>query len=65
VLDSAIPSSTLKCKQNAICYHPVHQAVAAGMIRIAKVDSKQNLVGMLMKPLAATLLREFITHILY
>ncbi len=63
VLKSTIPSSTLKCKHNAIFYHQVHEVVAAGIARIAKVDSKQNLADMFMKPLADTLLHEFINHI--
>jgi hypothetical protein len=65
ILNSTVPSSTLRCKHNAICYHRVREAVAAGNIRIAKVDTKQNLADMFTKPLLAYLLHELITRILY
>jgi hypothetical protein len=50
ILNSTVPSSTLRHKHNAICYHRVREAVAAGIIRIAKVDTKQNLADMFKKP---------------
>ncbi len=50
ILSSTVPSSTLRHKHNVVCYHRVHEAVAAGIIRITKVDTKQNLADMFTKP---------------
>jgi hypothetical protein len=65
ILNSTVPSSTLRRKHNAICYHRVRETVAAGIIRIAKIDTKQNLADMFTKPLPAYLLHELIIRILY
>jgi hypothetical protein len=43
------PESTLKKKHNAIAYHRVREAVAAGTVRIAKEDTKTNIADMLTK----------------
>ncbi len=65
VNNSTIPSSTLKKKHNAICYHRVREAVAAKVIRIAHVPTGQNLADMLTKPLGGCKLHEFCKKILY
>jgi hypothetical protein len=44
------PESTLKKKHNAIAYHHVREAAAAGTIFIAKEDSKTNIAYLLTKP---------------
>jgi hypothetical protein len=44
VFNSSIPQSTLAKKHNAICFHRVREAIASGMIRVAKVQSEFNLV---------------------
>ena len=46
-----IPESPLKKKHVAICYHCVREACATGVIRIAKEDTKSNLIDMLAKNL--------------
>ena len=43
------PESTLKKKHNAIAYHRVREAVAAGTVHIAKEDTKTNIADMLTK----------------
>jgi hypothetical protein len=43
------PESALKKKHNAIAYHRVREAVAAGTVRIAWEDSDTNLADMLTK----------------
>ena len=64
ILNSIVPSSTLRCKHNVICYHRDREAVAAEIIRIAKV-TKQNLeYNMFTKPLPAYILHELIIRIL-
>jgi hypothetical protein len=51
IINSTLPCSTLKKKHNAIAYHKVREAVAAGFVRIAHVCSKQNRADILTKPL--------------
>jgi hypothetical protein len=58
VKNSNIPSSTLKKKNNSICYHRVREAVASNILCIAYVSSAQNLVDMLTKPLSGCKLHE-------
>jgi hypothetical protein len=65
VQNSTIPSSTIKKKHNSICYHRVREAVAAGIIRIAHIPSKENLADMFTKPLPAFLLHILAQRILY
>ena len=47
ITNATVPSSTLKKKHNAICYHRVHEAVAAKTVRITYIPSGQNLADML------------------
>jgi hypothetical protein len=49
VTNTTQPESTLKKKHNAIAYHRVREAVAAGTIRVAKEDSDTNIADMLTK----------------
>jgi len=51
VINSTFPCSTLKKKHNAIAYHKVREAVAAGFVKIAFVPSKDNQADILTKPL--------------
>ena len=46
-----IPKSTLMKKHNAINYHPVREAVAAGILRMGKEDGEMNLADLLTKVL--------------
>jgi hypothetical protein len=63
--NTTIPSSTLKKKHNAICYHRVREAVAAKVIRIAHIPTGQNLANMFTKSLGGSKLHEFCKRILY
>jgi hypothetical protein len=65
VLNSTIPSSTLKRKHNSIAYHRVRESIAESMIRIAKVHSKKNLADMFTKPLPAVDLWTLVRKVLY
>ena len=65
VLNTTLPSSTLKKKHNAIAYHRVREAVAAETIRIAKVSSEKNVADLLTKPLPGPKLHAFAQMILY
>jgi len=51
VLSTMVPSSTLKKKYQAICYHCVRECVAANIIRFAHIDSIDNIADVLTKPL--------------
>ena len=54
VMNSTDPSSQLKKKHLGITYHLVQEAVAAGIIKIYHIDTKDNLANPLTK--AVTLL---------
>jgi hypothetical protein len=51
VLNTTVPSSPLKKKHNAIAYHRVREAIAAGVIRFAHVPSTENIADVMTKPL--------------
>jgi hypothetical protein len=49
VKNVSIPDSTLMKKHNAINYHVVREAVAAGILRVGKEDGETNLADLLTK----------------
>jgi hypothetical protein len=49
VKNVSIPESTLMKKHNAINYHAVQEAVAAGILRVGKEDGEMNLADLLTK----------------
>ena len=51
VKNVSIPESTLMKKHNAINYHVVREAVAAGILRVGKEDGETNLADLLTKVL--------------
>ena len=51
VLNSSRPESTLQKKHNAINYHVVREAAAAGILRVGKEDGNTNLADLLTKVL--------------
>ena len=65
VINSRSPESMLKKKHAAINYHRTREAVAAGVIRIAKEDSATNLADLLTKCVSGPTLRELISRILW
>jgi hypothetical protein len=54
VTNTSLPSSSLKKKHNAIAYHRVREAVAAGIVRVGHVRSWVNIADILTKPLGTT-----------
>lgn len=60
ITNASVPTSTLKKKHNAIAYHRVREAVAAGIVQITKVHTSENLADVLTKPLPATKLKPLI-----
>jgi hypothetical protein len=65
VVNASQPESTLKKKHNAIAYHRVREAAAAGTIRIAKEDTATNIADMLTKPLSGPRLKDLCSRVLY
>jgi Reverse transcriptase (RNA-dependent DNA polymerase) len=52
VKNASIPESTLMKKHNAINYHAVREAAAAGILRVGKEDGETNLADLLTKVLS-------------
>jgi hypothetical protein len=65
IRNSTIPESSLKKKHNAIAYHRVREAVAADILRIGYINSRDNLADMFTKPLTRELIHDFCEQILY
>jgi hypothetical protein len=65
VMNSTIPTSTLKKKHNSIAYHRVREVVAVGILRITKVHTSENLADLLTKPLSGANLKPLIQKILW
>jgi hypothetical protein len=51
IMSTTVPSLALKKKHNAVAYHRVQVAIAAGIITFAHVESKRNYADILTKPL--------------
>ena len=51
VTNCTLSTSTLKKKHNAIAYHRVREAVAARVINLVHVLTKDNLADIMTKPL--------------
>ena len=49
ITQSTIPSSTLSKRHNALAYHRVRWAVAAGIIKFVKIDGTENIADVLTK----------------
>ena len=47
--NTSVPESTLTKKHNAINYHAVREAAAAGILRVGKEDGQSNLADLLTK----------------
>ena len=54
VLNTTIPSSTLKKKHLACNYHKIRETIAAGIIDFGHIDSGDNLADIATKPLNKT-----------
>jgi hypothetical protein len=61
VVDSSSkPEQTLQKKHNAICFHNVRESVAAGTIRVAKIDEKENLADLFTKILPGIVRKKYL-----
>lgn len=58
------PDSMLKKEHNAITYHRIHEAIAAGIIQIAWEDGYSNIADVLTELMPIPKLQQLITCIL-
>jgi hypothetical protein len=65
VLNSTAPESPLKKKHNAIAYHRTREAIASGIIRIAKIDGEENLADILTKLMPGPKLHDMAQRVLF
>ena len=65
VTNTSDPMSKLNKKHNAIAFHRVREAVAAGWIQVAKVDTKENLADILTKSLPQDGRNHLMDQVLY
>jgi hypothetical protein len=52
IINCSTPESTIKTKHHSIAYHQNREAVASGIVRIAKEDSETNLADLFTKLLS-------------
>jgi hypothetical protein len=65
VRNASIPESTLMKKHNAINYHAVREAAAAGIIRVGKEDGETNVADLLTKVLSGEKRWNICWHIMW
>lgn len=65
IASASVPSSPLRKKHNAIAYHQVREAIAAKIIRFAKINSKHNLSDCLTKPLGPEDFHRLVKQVLF
>ncbi len=65
VLNTTLPSSVLKKKMLALCYHRVREAVAARIIVYKHIRSERNLADILTKPLGGQAFHRLVEQILF
>ena len=53
VLNTTLPSSSLKKKQLACNYHCVREAIAGKILQFGHIDTKDNLADICTKPLTS------------
>jgi len=54
VINASIPTSVLSKRHNAICYHRVREAQAAGIINVLWIEGSRNLADLLTKTTLAS-----------
>ena len=65
VLNASVPESVLTKKHNAINYHAVREAAAAGILEVIKEDTQTNLADLFTKVLHVDRRRELLGSIVY
>ena len=54
ITNLSVPSSVLRKRHNAICYHRVREAQTAGIIRVGWIEGKHNIADLFTKTTLAT-----------
>lgn len=65
VVSSTLPSSSLKKKHNAIAYHRVREAIAAGIINLIHIPGTENIADILTKALGPSILYGLVKFIMF
>ena len=65
VKNTSLPESVLSKKSNAINFHAVREAAAAGVLEVHEEDTQTNLADLFTKVLSADRRRELLGSILY
>jgi hypothetical protein len=65
IYNTQFPTSSLKKKHNAVAFHKLREAIAAGIIRTAYVRSENNMSDILTKPKGPLDYHKFLKVILY
>ena len=65
VLNCTMPSSTLKKKHNAIAYHRVREAIAAGILTFSHINSEDNYADILTKALPSSAFHTLVKPLLF
>ena len=65
ILNTTIPSSVLKKNYCAVSYHKVREMIAAKVLRFASINSVDNYVDVLTKPLASKAFKNLIDPLLF
>ena len=65
VLNTTIPSSTLKKKHQACNYHKVRESIAGGFIRYGHIKSEDNMADILTKPLVRSVFERLCSKYLF
>ena len=65
MINTTVPSSQLKKKHNAIAYHRIREALAAGIMRFVKIRTEDNVADLLTKPLKNPLFHSIVSKVLF
>ena len=65
IVNTTLPSSQLKKKHNAIAYHRIREAVAAGIIRFGHIGTDSNIADCMTKALEKPKMNTLLKQILF
>ncbi len=65
VTNASVPTSVLNKRHNAICYHCVREAQAAGKARVGWIPGERNLADLLTKTTLAKNVRHSIVDVIF
>jgi hypothetical protein len=65
VLNTTIPSSSIKKKHQSCNYHKVRESIAAKFIRFQHIKSEDNLADLLTKPLPVATFDKLVSQYLF